>query len=75
MLWNILCRENKLSNSKHIRNSKCKQKHVFRHFNGEGQKTFFKNVSITLIDKADGNDSRKWALLEKDIKDLCTFRT
>ena len=35
------------------------QEHLFEHFKSEGHSGFLGNVSITLIDKIDGNDPER----------------
>ena len=40
---------------KHSRKESCMQEHLFKHFNSMGHNGFLNNVSITLIDKTDGN--------------------
>ena len=37
----------------------CMQEHLFEHFKSEGHSGFLGNVSITLIDKIDGNDPER----------------
>ena len=37
----------------------CTQEHLFEHFKSEGHIAFLGNVSITLIDKADGKDPKR----------------
>ena len=35
------------------------QQHLFRHFYSEGHEGFFRDVSITLIDKTDASDKKR----------------
>ena len=41
------------------RNEACMQEHLFEHFKSKGRSGFLGNVSITLVDKADGKDSKR----------------
>ena len=47
------------NNRKYSRNDSCMQEHLFKHFNSMGHNGFLNNVSITIIDKADGNNPKK----------------
>ena len=47
------------NNRKYSRNDSCMQEHLFKHFNSMGHNGFLSNVSITLIDKADGKNPKK----------------
>ena len=49
----------KYNDRKFTRNETCIQEHLFRHFNCEDHIGFLENVSITLIGKTDGGDSKK----------------
>ena len=49
----------KCNDRKFMRNESCMQEHLFAHFNSEGHSGFLGNVTITLIDKIDGKDTKK----------------
>ena len=36
------------------------QEHLHRHFSSRGHKGFLYDVSVTLFDKTDGSDPKKW---------------
>ena len=42
-----------------MRSEDCLQEHRFQNFNSEGHNGFLHEVSVTLIDKADGKNSTK----------------
>ena len=46
-------------NRKHSRKESCMQEHLFKYFNSMGHNGFFNNVSITLIDKTNGKNTKK----------------
>ena len=46
-------------NRKHSCKESCMQEHLFKSFNSMGHNGFFNNVSITLIDKTDGKNTKK----------------
>ena len=41
------------------RKASCMQEHLFKYFKSMGHNGFLNNVSITLIDKTDGNNPKK----------------
>ena len=54
--WN-----NYKSNSRKFdRKEPCMQEHLYRHFSSPGHRGFLNDVSVTLIDKTDGSDPKKW---------------
>ena len=49
----------KSNGRKNARNETCMQEHLFEHFKSEDHSGFLGNVSITLIDKTDGKESKR----------------
>ena len=54
-IWNNY----KSIDGKNPRDEACMQEHLFEHFKSKGRSGFLGNVSITLVDKADGKDSKR----------------
>ena len=36
------------------------QGHLYRHFISSGHRGFFNDASVTIVDKTDGSDTKKW---------------
>ena len=36
------------------------QGHLYRHFSSSGHMGFFNDASVTVVDKTDGSDTKKW---------------
>ena len=54
--WN-----NYKSNSRKFdRKESCLQEHLYRHFSSSDHKRYLNDVSVTLINKTDGSDPKKW---------------
>ena len=47
----------KCNDRKYVKGKACLQEYVFEYLNSEGHNGFLLNVSVTLIDKTDGNKS------------------
>ena len=50
----------KSDSRKFDRKEPCMQEHLYRHFSSPGHRGFLNDVSVTLIDKTDGSDPKKW---------------
>ena len=48
-----------LEESKRILKESCMQEHLYRHFSSPGHRGFINGVSVTLIHKTHGSDSKK----------------
>ena len=55
------CRWNnyKSNSRKFDRKESCRQEHLYRHFSSSGHMGFLNDVSVNLIDKTDGSDTKK----------------
>ena len=58
-VFRLRCNNYKDNDRKFQRNRSCMQQHLYQHFYSAGHNGFLDNVSISLIDKTDGFQSKK----------------